>query len=197
MMTVIMPWKPIYLKLDANWFQPNGITFLTSHQSMDLWKDHSTGQINSRFDTKIMWFYIVRLLPVNIKKKKYKIYADNLALSHILEQMIRLATRKLQIEMLEWAIENWSQRKDHLKCRLGQHLIDVIFIIFFFFFPLKKSEPRNGSPKTWILIIKLIASKEDSGCICVWKISWYLRLTQDVAEAKTFEKLDLQKINAK
>ncbi|CAH2098403.1 unnamed protein product [Euphydryas editha] len=89
------------------WFQQDGATSHTSHQSMDLLREH--------FDF-FLWRYV-----------KSQVYADKPASIQALEENITRVIRPLPVEMLKRVIENCTQRMDHLRRSTGQHLIDIIF----------------------------------------------------------------------
>ena len=112
------------------WYQQDGAVSHTSHESMDLLREHLGEQIISgngpvdwpprSCDITLLDFFLWGYV-------KSKVYTDKPASIQALEQNITRVIHHLPVEMLERVIENWTQRMDHLRRSRCQHLKEIIF----------------------------------------------------------------------
>ncbi|XP_069963847.1 uncharacterized protein [Bactrocera oleae] len=112
------------------WFQQGGATFHSSHQLINLLREHFGKQIISRFAPVDWPSRSCDITPLDFFLWGYvksKVHTDNPASTQTLEQNITRVIRQLPVEILERVIENWTKRMNHLRRSRGQHLKEIIF----------------------------------------------------------------------
>lgn len=116
--------------LNDIWFQQNGATCHTAHETMDLLRGQCGEQMISRFGP-------INLPPISCHITsldfflwgyvKSKVYIAKPSTIDELKANITNIISQIPIEMLGRVIENWKFRIGHINRSYGQHLKDVIF----------------------------------------------------------------------